>query len=100
MKDQNTSGLIFFICVYLWLNFLNEINLYFVRDDAGLVAFGEEAFDGFAAAIAVVEREVIDPHRDKAVCESGLHIACELHCIRQSVFAVVQRIDNRSVEML
>ena len=39
MKDQNTSGLIFFICVYLWLNFLNEINLYFVRDDPGLVAF-------------------------------------------------------------
>ena len=27
-----------------------------MRDDAGLVAFGEEEFDGLAAAIAVVER--------------------------------------------
>ncbi len=56
------------IRVYLWFRFLiYKIDLYFVGDDAGFVAFGQEAFDAFAAAVAVIEGQVVDPHGDKAV---------------------------------
>ena len=70
-----------------------------MRDDAGFVALGEEAFDGFASPLTIVEREVVDPHRNESVRKLGLHVAGKLHGICECVFAIVHRVDDALVKV-
>ena len=69
---------------------LDELNINSVRNDAAPMAFGEQAAHGFTAAFAVIEREVVHPHRDKAIGERRIHLAGELHGVLQGVFAIIE----------
>src|SRR5712691_12067644 len=72
-------------------NLVDELDVNRVRNDAALVAFGEQAADSFAATFAVIERQIVHPHRDKAIRQRRIHVARELHRVLQSVFAIVDR---------
>src|SRR5713226_4868218 len=58
---------------------VNKLHINGVRDNAALVAFAEQTAHGFAAAFAIIERQLVDPHRDEAIGQRGIHVARELH---------------------
>src|ERR1043165_1644586 len=78
---------------------LYEIYLYFVRNNAAFLTFFEEPLDGFPAAFAVVERQVVYPHRYKTIGQLRLHIACELHSVRKCILAIFHRVNDAVVEV-
>src|SRR2546423_3742951 len=63
-----------------------------VRDDAALGPLVQEALDGPSPALGVVERELVDPHRDEAVGQLRVHVAGELHSVGERVAPVVERV--------
>jgi hypothetical protein len=63
-------------------------------DEVGSDAFFEESGDGGAAAVAIVERPLVDVHADEAVGEVGLHAAGPLEGEADGLFAVVEGVVN------
>src|SRR2546423_1428362 len=59
---------------------------------AALSPLVQEALDGPTPAIRVVERELVDPHRDEAVGQLRVHVARELHGVGERVAPVVERV--------
>src|ERR1044071_102767 len=81
-------------------NLPDELGLDPARDDAALEALVEQALDGAAAALGVVERELVDPHPDEAVGQLRVHVARELHGVRERVAAVVERELDRLAQVV
>src|ERR1044072_8325035 len=79
---------------------LNELRLDAVRNDAALEPLVEQALDGAAAALSIVERELVDPHPDEAVGQLWVHVARELHGVRERVAPVVERELNRLAQVV
>jgi len=42
----------------------------------------------FAAALGVIQCQIVDPHRDKAISQGCIHVAGKLHCVLESVLPV------------
>src|SRR6185369_3936859 len=59
-------------------NLLYEIYLNLVRNDTFFKPLVQQTPDGLATALAVVQRQVVDPHCDKAVGNFRLHIPGKL----------------------
>src|SRR4051812_40814584 len=69
----------------------DELHVDQVRNYSALMAFGEQTPNRFAAAVGVIEREFIHPHRDETIGQSGIHIASKLQRVLQSIFAIIKR---------
>src|SRR5947207_760608 len=74
------------------LNLSDEVGDNPARDDAALGPLVQEALDGPSPALGVVERELVDPHRDEAVGQLRVHVAGELHGVGERVAPVVERV--------
>src|SRR5690606_11886025 len=57
----------------------NKINLNVVRNNSRLDALVQQSPDAFASPLAVIERQVVYPHRHEPVRQLRRHIPCELH---------------------
>ena len=69
---------------------VDEFDLRGNRDDAALVAQGEELADGLAAVGTVVEGAVVDIHADEAVGQARVQVAGKLHGVVEGLLAVVE----------
>src|ERR1043166_3490304 len=76
----------------------DELGLAAARDDAARRALVEQALDGAATALRVVERELVDPHRDEAVGQLRVHVARELHGVVERLAAVFERVADGLVQ--
>src|SRR5690349_24964561 len=70
----------------------HKIHFGFVRNYAGLVAHIEQAPDGFAAILAVIECALVYIHADEPVGGRRVEVAGKLHGIGKSFFAMLQRV--------
>src|ERR1041385_4702246 len=77
----------------------DELGLDAARDDAARRALVEQALDGAATALRVVERELVDPHRDEAVGQLRVHVARELHGVVERLAAVRERVADGLVQV-
>jgi hypothetical protein len=68
----------------------DKINPGAMRNDASLKPFVEQAANGFAPAIRIVERQIVDPHCNEAVSRLRIHIAGKLHGIPEGVLSMIQ----------
>src|SRR5947208_4781910 len=73
---------------------LNKLRVNRMWNNPAFMSFDEQTLNCFAPALAVIERELIYPHRDKTIRERGIQVARELHRILQGIFAVVERVLN------
>ena len=67
-----------------------ELDVDLMWNDAALVTFLQQTPHRFATALAVIECQVVDPHRDKAIGQRGIHFARKLHRVFQSIFAMIE----------
>src|SRR5881394_154454 len=72
----------------------NELHVDQVRNYSAFVAFGEQTPNRFAAAVGVIERQFIHPHRDEAIGQFGIHVPSKLERVLQSIFAIIKREAN------
>jgi hypothetical protein len=57
----------------------DELRFHAVRDEASLMAHGKQAAHRGAAALAVVERQIVDVHPDEPVRQPAFYVPRELH---------------------
>src|SRR4029450_4605744 len=70
-----------------------------MRNNARLVTFVKQATDAFFSTLTVIERQFVDPHRDKSVCDFGSHVTCELHRVLERILTVFHRVHDALMEV-
>src|SRR5438309_2294764 len=82
--------------IFMWLRKMSsillaqEFNCVRAGDDACSSTAGDEFLHSLFALFAVAERPLVHVHADKLVSEFGFHVARELHCVFQRIFAMFE----------
>jgi hypothetical protein len=76
----------------------HELEFLFVGNQAAFVGLGEEAADGFAAFVAVIERPVVDIHADEFVGEVFAHVAGVLEGVLDGFGAMFEAVADAGFE--
>src|SRR5215813_5870740 len=71
-----------------------------MRYDAGFVAFVKQKFYGGAAALAVIERQVVDVHPYKFIRRPFVHPASKLQSVSKGFLSVIERIFDGGFQQL
>ncbi len=83
---------------FVRIRLLDELEMLDRRDQSRVGGFLEELVHGFAAEVAVIEREVIDVHADELVRERDVHSACVLHAVHHRRAAMLQAVGDALAE--
>src|SRR5687767_3688143 len=71
-----------------------ELHCHLIGNNPFFKTFCQHAPHRFSTTFRVIESQFVDPHPDKSVSQTRIHVSCKLHCVLKGALTMRQRICN------